>query len=329
MGQPFGRMKVIIFAMAAAFAALFAPAAMAQDEAPVADSVVESAEAAPASGYTPMAPTEGKGMPIAFEDDALASMTFQDQYSETGAYALWMHNTFLLPVIIFISLFVLGLLLYVMVRYNRRTNPVPSKNTHNTLIEVIWTIVPIIVLVVIAVPSLTLVARQYETAPEDAVTIKAIGVSWYWEYEYPDHGGIQIVSRMKEKAQALADGEHYQLAVDNRMVVPADTPLRIQTTGADVIHSFAVPSLWFKLDAVPGRLNEQMIRGIPEGVYYGQCSELCGALHGFMPITIEALPKEKFEAWVLEQGGELPAAELAKGEEVSEEGEAIAVALAN
>ena len=113
------------------------------------------------------------------------------------------------------------------------------------------------------------------------------------------------------------------------MVVPADTPLRIQTTGADVIHSFAVPSLWFKLDAVPGRLNEQMIRGIPEGVYYGQCSELCGALHGFMPITIEALPKEKFEAWVLEQGGEIPAAELAEGEEVSEEGEAIAVALAN
>lgn len=327
MGQQFGRMKVTLLALAAALAAFFSPVAMAQDEAPAADAVVEATEAAPATGYVPMAPTEGKGMPTAFEDGALASMTFQDQYTENGAYALWMHDYILLPVITLISLFVLGLLLYVIVRYRSAANPVPSKTTHNTMIEVVWTILPVLILVVIAVPSITLLARQYETPPEDAITIKAIGVSWHWEYEYPDHGGFQIVSRMKDKATALADGEPFQLAVDNRMVVPADTPLRIQTTGADVIHAFAVPSLWFKQDAVPGRLNEKLIDGIPVGVYYGQCSELCGTLHGFMPITVEALPMEEFEAWVLEQGGEIPGAELAEGE--GEEEAPAEIALAN
>ncbi|MEO1489848.1 MAG: cytochrome c oxidase subunit II, partial [Pseudomonadota bacterium] len=275
--------------------------------APVEAVEVDAAEPA----YTRMAPTEGKGMPTSYQDDALKSMTFQDQYTETGAYALGMHDYILLPIITVISLFVLGLLLYVIARYNRKANPVPSRTTHNTMIEVVWTIVPVLILVVIAVPSITLLARQYETPPEDAITIKATGYQWYWGYTYPDHGDFEVVSNMLEDADALANGEPAKLAVDNRMVVPADTPLRIQTTGADVIHAFAVPSLWFKQDAVPGRLNEKLIEGIPEGVYYGQCSELCGSRHAYMPISVEALPMEKFEAWVREQGGTVPGDEQA------------------
>ncbi|MEL7518409.1 MAG: cytochrome c oxidase subunit II [Pseudomonadota bacterium] len=335
MGQQLGRIKVTLLALVALLSAAFAPAALAQEDVAVAEGVAaETVEAAPAetAGYTPMAPTIDKGMPTdprdGREGSFMKSLTFQDQYTGTGEYALWMHNWFLLPVITGISLLVLGLLLYTMVRFSRRANPAPSKTTHNTAIEVIWTILPAAILVVIAVPSMTLLARQYETPPEDAVTIKAIGYQWYWGYEYPDHGGFEVVSNMKKKADALADGEPYQLAVDNRMVVPADTPLRIQTTAADVIHAFAVPALWFKQDAVPGRLNEKLIEGIPEGVYYGQCSELCGTLHGFMPIAVEALPREKFEAWVLEQGGEIPGTEVAEADGEAEEAPT-EVALAN
>ena len=276
--------------------------------------------------YTPMKPTKDKGMPTSYEDNALKSMTFQDQYTEDGAYALGMHNYILLPVITAISLFVLGLLIWVMVRYNRRSNPTPSRTTHNTLIEVVWTVVPVLILVVIAVPSITLLARQYENPPEDAVTIKATGYQWYWGYDYPDHGVSDVISNMLSDEDADANGEPRKLAVDNRMVVPAGVPLRIQTTAADVIHSFSVPSLWFKQDAVPGRLNEKMLTIEEPGVYYGQCSELCGARHGFMPITVEALPPAEFEAWVRAKGGSMPgeaeaeAAATAEGADEAEEG---------
>jgi cytochrome c oxidase subunit II len=266
------------------------------------------AAAAPAGegSYMPMAPTKGKGMPTSYQDDALKSLTFQDQYSADGDYALWMHDAILLPVITLISLLVLGLLLYVVVRFNRRANPVASRTTHNTIIEVVWTIVPVIILLIIAVPSITLLARQYETPPADAVTIKATGYQWYWGYTYPDHGEIEIVSNMLDEAEAVRRGEPGQLAVDNRMVVPAGVPLRIQTTASDVIHAFAVPSLWFKMDAVPGRLNEKMLTIKEPGVYYGQCSELCGARHAYMPIAVEALPPAEFAAWVRAQGGAMP-----------------------
>ena len=230
-------------------------------------------------------------------------MTFQEQFSSNGDYALWMHDAILLPVITIISLFVLGLLLWVVARYRRKANPTPSKTTHNTFIEVVWTLVPVLILVGIAIPSITLLARQYETPPEEAVTIKAIGYQWYWGYEYPDNGGFEVVSNMLTNDEAIANGEPALLAVDNRMVVPANTPLRIQTTGADVIHAFSVPSLWFKIDAVPGRLNERMLTIDEPGIYYGQCSELCGVKHGFMPIAVEALPRDKWEAWVRSQGG--------------------------
>ncbi len=327
MGQAFARMKFGVLAMMAAVLTVASPQmAIAQDAAEAdfaaAAQVTEAAaEAAPeAGGYTPMAPTPGKGMPVHFDDDPVQSMTFQDQYTADGAYALAMHDWLLMPVITAISLFVLGLLFYVGIRFNRRANPVPSKTTHNTLIEVIWTIVPVIILVVIAVPSITLLARQYETPPADAITIKAVGYQWYWGYEYPDHD-VEIISNMLDEEESQASGEPFQLAVDNRMVVPVGVPLRIQTTAADVIHAFAVPSLWFKQDAVPGRLNERMLVIDEPGVYYGQCSELCGALHGFMPIAVEAVPMEQFEAWVATQGGSMPSAEEVADADAAEESE--------
>ncbi len=322
MGQMLSRFKfgsmALFAALAVVFAGLAAPqTAIAQDAAVDAAPAAEAAPAESAGGYVPMTPTEGKGMPTAFEDGAIKSMGFQDQYTEDGAYALAMHDWLLMPIVTLISLFVLGLLFYVIFRFNQRRNPVPSKTTHNTMIEVIWTVFPVLILVVIAVPSITLLAAQYETPPEDAVTIKAVGVQWHWEYEYPDHGVSLISKMLNEPGQPVVnngvrevgsepwDGPA-QMEVDNRMVVPAGVPLRIQTTATDVIHAFAVPALWFKMDAVPGRLNEKLLTIEEPGVYYGQCSELCGIKHAYMPIAVEALPPEEFAAWVREQGGTMP-----------------------
>jgi cytochrome c oxidase subunit II len=264
-------------------------------------------------GYTPMKPTEGVGMPTA------EGIDFQEQYSDLGVRAKWINNAILLPIIVAISLFVLLLLFWVIARFNRRANPVPSKTTHNTFIEVVWTLVPVLILLGIAYPSLDLLARQFKPAPKEAVTVKVTGYQWYWGYTYPDHGGFEVVSNMLQDKLDVKPGERFrtendgpaQLAVDNRMVVPAGVPIRLQTTAADVIHSFAVPSLWFKLDAVPGRLNEKQLIIKKPGVYFGQCSELCGARHGFMPIAVEALPPEKFAAWVAAKGGKMPGAEAA------------------
>lgn len=279
------------------------PAAMAQE-------LTEPVEAAPDAVTAPVVPAFEyygsdmiKGQPTSAEDDILASMTFQDQYNANGDYALWMHDAILMPVITAISIFVLFLLLWVVFRYNRKANTVPSKTSHNTLIEIIWTAVPVLILVVIAVPSITLLARQYESPPEDAVTIKANGYQWYWGYEYVDNGGFEVISNMMPEADAIAQGLPPQLAVDNRMVVPAGVPIRIQTYGADVIHAFGIPSLWFKMDAVPGRINEKMLMIDEPGIYYGQCMELCGARHGYMPIAIEARPLDEFQDWVRNQPG--------------------------
>jgi cytochrome c oxidase subunit 2 len=272
-----------------------------------------AAEAAPAdaaasaldSSYTPMAPTAGKGMPVD------KGIDFQKQYSELGEYAHWLDTSVLLPIIVAISLLVLGLLIWVMVRYRAAANPNPSRVTHNTTIEVIWTLVPVLILVGVAVPSIDLLAKQYKPAPASAVTVKVTGYQWYWGYSYPDNGDFEVVSNMLTEEAAVKSGEPFQLAVDNRMVVPAGEPIRIITTASDVIHSFSVPSLWFKMDAVPGRSNEKMLIIKEPGVYYGQCSELCGARHGFMPIAVEALPRAKFDAWVRSQGGTV------KGDEVA------------
>ncbi len=256
-----------------------------------------AATAAAAGSYVPMKPVAGIGQPI---DGAYG---FQQQFSPTGHYAEWMHNAILMPIITIITLFVLLLLVIVAVRFNKRSNPVASRTSHNTLIEVVWTLLPVLILVGIAIPSITLLARQYKPAPDNALTVKATGNQWFWTYSYPDNGGFEVISNMLPDDEAVKRGEPALLGADFRMVVPVGEPIRLQTTGADVIHSFAVPSLWFKLDAVPGRINEKVLIIEKPGVYYGQCSELCGARHGYMPIAIEALPRDKFDAWVLTQGG--------------------------
>ncbi|GGB60147.1 hypothetical protein GCM10010833_13730 [Blastomonas aquatica] len=280
----------------------------------VAPDAAATAEAAPAdavaagaldSSYTPMAPTPGKGMPVD------RGIDFQDQYSELGEYAYWLDTVVLLPIIVAISLLVLGLIVWIVFRYRAAANPVPSRVTHNTTIEVIWTLVPVLILVGVAVPSIDLLAKQYKPAPASAVTVKVTGYQWYWGYSYPDNGDFEVVSNMLSEEDSIKSGEPFQLAVDNRMVVPAGEPIRIITTASDVIHSFAVPSLWFKMDAVPGRSNEKMLVIKEPGVYYGQCSELCGARHAFMPIAVEALPRAKFDAWVRSQGGTVQGDEVA------------------
>lgn len=266
-------------------------------EATAAATTAAATAAAKAGSYVPMKPVPGIGQPV---DGAYG---FQQQFSPNGHYALWMHDAILMPIITIISLFVLGLLMWVAYRYNKRKNPVASRTSHNTLIEVVWTLVPVLILVGIAIPSITLLAHQYKPAPANALTVKATGNQWFWTYAYPDNGGFEVISNMLPDDEAVKRGEPAKLGVDNRLVLPVGEPIRLQTTGADVIHSFAVPSLWFKLDAVPGRVNEKVIFIEKPGVYYGQCSELCGARHGYMPIAIEALPRDKFDAWVLTQGG--------------------------
>jgi cytochrome c oxidase subunit II len=294
-------------AAAPAVEAKAAPAAAAP-----ADAVAKPAASMDGSlpGYTPMKPTPGVGMPTD------AGIDFQPQQNKLGQRAYEINNYILLPVIAVISIFVLFLLLWVMFRFRKSAQPTPSKTTHNTTIEVLWTLIPVLILLAIAYPSLSLLAAQFKPAPKDAVTIKITGYQWQWGYTYPDHGGFEVISQMLKEQSEVGKGERFrtdndgpaQLAVDNRMVVPAGVPLRIQTTADTVIHSFAVPSLWFKLDAVPGRLNEKQLIIDKPGVYFGQCSELCGARHGYMPIAVEALPPEQFAAWIKAKGGTMPGA---------------------
>ena len=290
---------------AAVAAAVDSATAPAESSANAAAPAAEAAPAAKVAAPPRMKPTEGIGMPRPGE------ITLQEQFSPTGHTARWLHDVLLLPLITIISILVLVLMLYVMVRFRRSANPVPSKTSHNTLIEVIWTVVPVVILLVIAVPSIGLLADQYKPAPKDALTVKVTGYQWYWGYEYPDNGIPEYVSNMLPKDKAEANGEPYLLAPDNRMVLPVGRPIKLIITGADVIHAFAVPSLWVKMDAVPGRLNEKTFTIEKPGVYYGQCSELCGARHGFMPIAIEALPPAQFDQWVLSQGGKLQGAQPA------------------
>ena len=205
------------------------------------------------------------------------------------------HNL-LLVVIFAVSIFVIALLAYVCVKFSAKNNPVPSKTSHNTLIEIIWTVVPIIILVMITVPSIKIL--YYNESIENAdMTLKVIGRQWYWSYEYPDHDNIAFDSYIIED-EDLKDTDIRLLSVDNQVVLPVDTTIRIQTTGADVIHNWAVPAFGTKLDAVPGKLNEGWIRVEKTGTYYGQCSELCGTRHGFMPIAVKVVSKENFEKWV-------------------------------
>lgn len=229
----------------------------------------------------------------------------------------------LFVIIVAIAAFVLALLVYVMVRFNAKRNPVPSKTSHNTFLEMAWTAIPVVILVVIAIPSFRLLYFQKTVSEaEMEMTVKVIGYQWYWSYEYPDHGDIAFDSFIVEE-EDLEPGQLRLLEVDNRLVVPVDTNIRLLVTADDVLHSWAVPAFGIKIDAVPGRLNETWVRIEREGVYYGQCSELCGVRHGYMPVAVEAVSKDAFASWVEQAkvefaraGGPDTAVELARGDRV-------------
>ena len=209
-------------------------------------------------------------------------------------------------VILCIAFFVLGLLIYVVVKFNAKANPVPSTTTHNTMLEVIWTAIPIIIVAIIAVPSLKLVYYADRTVDAD-MTLKIVGHQWYWSYVYPDQGELEFDSNMLTEDEL--EGKPRLLAVDNEVVLPVATNIRLIMTSDDVIHAWAVPSLGVKLDTVPGRLNETWVRAEKEGLYYGQCSELCGVNHGFMPVAVRFVSKPAFEEWVVAAKEEFAAKE--------------------
>jgi cytochrome c oxidase subunit 2 len=238
------------------------------------------------------------GAALAFSGAAFGEMgqpapwevTLQQAATPVMENITWFHN-FLFWLITIITLFVLVLLVMVVVKFNAKANPVPSKTTHNTLIEVAWTLIPVLILVGIAVPSFRLLFLELDI-PKADLTIKATGKQWYWSYAYPDNGKFEFDSLLAQ------DKKPRLLGVDNEMVVPVNKVVRIQTTGADVIHSFAVPAFGIKIDSIPGRLNETWFKATKVGMFYGQCSELCGKDHAFMPIAVRVVSDQEFAEWV-------------------------------
>ena len=233
-------------------------------------------------------------------------MNFQDAATPVAESLRSLHDG-LLIVITVITLFVTGLLVYVMVRFRESRNPVPSKTAHNTTIEVLWTVLPVLILVGIAIPSFRLLYLQ-DRVENPEMTIKAIGRQWYWSYEYPDNGNFTFDAYMVKDAD-LKPGQMRLLEVDNAVVVPVDTNVRLYTTASDVLHAWTIPAFGIKVDAVTGRLNESWFRVTKPGTYYGQCSELCGVGHAFMPITVTAVSKEEFTQWVAEAQGKFSKAD--------------------
>jgi cytochrome c oxidase subunit 2 len=216
--------------------------------------------------------------------------TLQGSATEVMDFIRLFHN-WLLGIITVITLFVAALLVIVMVKFNAKANPVPSRTTHNTLIEVAWTLIPVLILVAIAVPSFRLLFLELDI-PKADLTVKATGKQWYWSYAYPDNGKFEFDSLL------AADKQPRLLGVDNEMVVPVNKVVRVQVTGADVIHAFAMPAFGVKIDAIPGRLNETWFKATKTGMFYGQCSELCGKDHAFMPIAVRVVSDQEFAAWV-------------------------------
>lgn len=221
--------------------------------------------------------------------------------------AIWFHNAILLPMCIGISLLVLGLIVWIAIRYNKKSNPVPARWSHNTTIEIIWTILPVMILVGISLFSFRLLFA-YHDMPTPDLTIKAIGNQWNWGYEYPDQGIAEYISNVLPEEELAKRGmphDLYRLAADEPLVVPVGKVVRVLVTGADVIHAFALPAFGLKTDAVPGRVNETWFRAEREGVFYGQCSELCGDDHAFMPIEIHVVSQAAFAQWVVSKGGSM------------------------
>ncbi len=224
----------------------------------------------------------------------------QNPISEVAKDVYNMHF-FVFIIMTLITLFVLGLLIWVCYRYSEKNNKNPSKTVHNTLVEILWTAIPVLILVVIAVPSFKLLYKQ-DVIPEPDLTIKAIGYQWYWGYEYPDHGNFSYEAFMLQGEDEVEDGRPYKrmLTTDTIVVVPVNKIVRVQVTAADVLHSWAVPAFSVKTDAVPGRLNETWFKAEKTGIYYGMCSELCGVNHQSMPIEIHVVTENEFTKWVAE-----------------------------
>jgi cytochrome c oxidase subunit 2 len=234
----------------------------------------------------------GLGQPSSWQ------LGLQQSVTPVMDYIVWFHD-YLLWITGAITVFVLALLIICMLRFNARNNPVPSRTTHNTLLEILWTVIPIAILLAIAVPSFKLLFLQLNVPPAD-ITVKATGKQWFWTYSYPDNGKFEFDSLLVRDEAQLRPDQPRLLGVDNEMVVPVNKVVRVQTIGADVIHAFAVPSFGIKIDAIPGRLNETWFKATKEGVYYGQCSELCGKDHAYMPIAVRVVSEQAFTAWVEE-----------------------------
>jgi cytochrome c oxidase subunit II len=220
---------------------------------------------------------------------------FQDAGSQSMRDIVNFHNGILLPIIIAISVFVLFLMIYTCVRFRASRNPNPSKTTHNVAIEVLWTLIPCLILIVMAVPSFKILYKQ-DTIPKAEVTIKAVGYQWYWGYEYPDENIIFESYMIKE--EDLKEDQPRLLTVDNEVIVPVNKVIKVLITANDVLHAWALPSFGVKRDAVPGRINETWFKAEKVGTYYGQCSELCGIQHAFMPITVKVVSEEEYAEWL-------------------------------
>ena len=240
------------------------------------------------------------------------SIDFQPAGDSIKRSVIFFHNDILLPIITAITLFVLGLLIYVCWNFRKEKHPVPSRFTHNTTVEIAWTAAPVLILMFIAIFSFRLL-YAYHDMPNPDMTVKATGNQWYWNYTFPDQGGFTYDSLILPENKAKAVGKPYRLAVDNPLVVPQGAVVRVLVTGADVIHDFALPAFGLKMDAVPGKVNQTWFKAERTGIYYGECSELCGTDHAFMPIEIDVVPKDKFNAWVVGHGGKLNAKMLGAG----------------
>ena len=285
-------MTAAVGLLAALPSATWAQGANAVAAAPVVPVTAVALAASAAPIVAPVLPTPGIGQPTGGW-----AWNLQDAMTPIAREARHMTTNILDPLMIGVCIFVFVLLGYTLFRFRRAASPVASRTSHNTLVEVTWTVVPVLILVWIAVPSFRLLANQY-TPPKADLTIKATGHQWYWEYEYPDQGGFSFDSIMLKPSEAKAHGDPVQLGVDNRVVVPVHSTVRVLTTAADVIHAWSMPSFWVQMDAVPGRINETWFRVDRPGVYYGQCFQLCGTKHAFMPIAVEVVSKARFAEWI-------------------------------
>ena len=241
--------------------------------------------------FAPLALAEVVGQPVD------KGMALQPAATQIRADQIWFHDTILLPIIIAISLLVLALLLICIVRFNHRSNPTPARWAHNTPVEVAWTIGPVLILMVVAIFSFRLLFEEHDM-PAPYMTVKVTGRQWNWDYEYPDKKIDAYTSTIMKASDAQAKGLPYQLATNAPMYVPVNRVVRVQVTAEDVIHSFSVPAFGIKIDAIPGRLNQTWFKANRTGVFYGQCSQLCGIDHSFMPIEVHVVSQPDFDAWV-------------------------------